>query len=304
MSKPYNVLEAAQDLQVKNPFADNALAYLDLGYSPIPIIPKEKRPPMKWSSFSSEPPQSPHVELWVERYPDHDIGFLTGYQSGLFVLDVDSKKDDGFESLEVLVNKGLNTSGAAMVETQSGGLHYYFHLLQPGVRSLTSVMPGIDVRADGGLVVAPPSVGEGGVYRYLTQLPLVTQLPPVPDLLISLIGEHRGSARSSSPTGGQEEDAPCAHPDEEVDDVGVESQDETDFILAWALAGLKVRPGEGNYRCPGHRDSVSSLTINTKKRLWHYFSCDRRGNEHNIQSVLNGEKGGQDVPDSPPPPTP
>ena len=61
---------------------------------------------------------------------------------------------------------------APIVETGGGGRHFYFRLPDgaEGVGNSTGVLgPGVDVRGEGGMVVAPPSVHESGErYRWLT----------------------------------------------------------------------------------------------------------------------------------------
>lgn len=58
--------------------------------------------------------------------------------------------------------------GDAIVSTPSGGPHFYYAL--PGSRKLKNsagvLAPGIDVRAEGGYVVAPPSKTPAGSYRW------------------------------------------------------------------------------------------------------------------------------------------
>jgi hypothetical protein len=49
-----------------------------------------------------------------------------------------------------------------MVRTASGGLHLYFKHPNHHVRTGIRVAPGLDVKASGGYVVAPPSVGANG----------------------------------------------------------------------------------------------------------------------------------------------
>jgi len=87
------------------------------------------------------------------------LAIRTGAASGLVVVDVDPPKG-GFESLADLVKRGL-TPPTRFVRTGSGGLHLYYrhpgpHLRIPG--SGSKLAPGIDIKADGGYVAAPPSI--------------------------------------------------------------------------------------------------------------------------------------------------
>ena len=59
-----------------------------------------------------------------------------------------------------------------MAESPSGSVHYYFKWID-GVEiknSASRIGPGIDVRAEGGMVIGPPSAREDGAYRWLNDL--------------------------------------------------------------------------------------------------------------------------------------
>ncbi len=108
------------------------------------------------------------------------IGMPTGEATGIAVLDIDrAKKEgvaDGFSWLEEYHD---HLHATHRVRTQNGGLHLYFkHVL--GLRSSASkIAPGIDVRAEGGYVIA---AGEG--YEVLDSMPFHS-LPPFPSFLLN-----------------------------------------------------------------------------------------------------------------------
>jgi len=83
------------------------------------------------------------------------VGIVTGQVSGVLVLDV-----DGPEGEAELQRHGHPVT--PMVRTASGGLHLYFRHPEHDVRTGIRVAPGLDVKASGGYVVAPPSVGANG----------------------------------------------------------------------------------------------------------------------------------------------
>ncbi len=85
------------------------------------------------------------------------LAIRTGLASRLVVVDVDPAHD-GEATLAHLVQQGLCTP-TLLVRTGSGGRHLYYR--HPGTKvpcSQGRLGPGIDVRADGGYVVAPPSI--------------------------------------------------------------------------------------------------------------------------------------------------
>ncbi|WP_020520055.1 bifunctional DNA primase/polymerase [Catelliglobosispora koreensis] len=91
--------------------------------------------------------------------PHGMLAIRTGTASGLVVVDVDPGHG-GMASLKTLVAQGL-TPPTRYVVTGSGGLHLYYKHPGPHTKILNSsgkLAPGIDIRGDGGLAAAPPSL--------------------------------------------------------------------------------------------------------------------------------------------------
>jgi putative DNA primase/helicase len=102
------------------------------------------------------------VSRWWQMWPTANIGIATGRGSQLVVLDVDFRAD-GDASLAALIDQHGPLPETACIHTGGGGLHYYF--LHPGgaIRNSASKLgAGLDIRGDGGYVVAPPSVHVSG----------------------------------------------------------------------------------------------------------------------------------------------
>ena len=66
-----------------------ALGYLRRGWSAIPIEPRGKRPLVAWLEFQDRAATPAEVEEWFARWPEANVGIVTGHVSGLVVLDVD-----------------------------------------------------------------------------------------------------------------------------------------------------------------------------------------------------------------------
>lgn|SRR3990167_9173918 len=94
------------------------------------------------------------VGLWPDKQAN--IGIPTGHETNLFVLDVDVKAEDGMASLKELERIHGKLPPTLTIRTWSGGLQYWFKCPK-AIKSATKVRPGIDIRADGGYVIAPPS---------------------------------------------------------------------------------------------------------------------------------------------------
>ena len=146
---------------------DAALGYLARGWSVIPVQPRGKRPLVPWLEFQQRSPSTQEAREWWTRWPDANVAVVTGAFSGVVVLDVDVEHG-GRESLAHFEREHGALSDTVEGVTGSGGRHVYF--AHPGgvVHNRVGIDPGIDLRGDGGYVVAPPSIHpSGGSYRWL-----------------------------------------------------------------------------------------------------------------------------------------
>ncbi|WP_205447377.1 bifunctional DNA primase/polymerase [Candidatus Frankia alpina] len=148
-----------------------ALFYAGLGWPVVPVASPDaavvrpgKQPLVRdWPSAASTSPGQ--IKDWWRRWPDANVGIVTGPRSGLGVLDLDVDKG-GVASLSALESRVGCLPGTVTVVTGSGGVHLYYR--HPGVPLLSAADVyglGLDVRGDGGLVVAPPSRHPCG-HRY------------------------------------------------------------------------------------------------------------------------------------------
>lgn len=100
------------------------------------------------------------TEYWT-RWSDANIGIRTGRISGIVVLDIDANHG-GLESWRDLQDLNCRVD-ALTCHTGGGGLHLYFQAPDDEPKSSTSeIGPGVDTRAEGGYVVAPPSLHISG----------------------------------------------------------------------------------------------------------------------------------------------
>jgi hypothetical protein len=101
------------------------------------------------------------IQRWWGRGPWSNIGIVTGARSGIVVLDVDGP--EGLDNWDELEQRHGSTPSSFLVTTPRGGIHLY--LAHPGRRvpnSAGKLARNVDVRGDGGYVVAPPSRSAGG----------------------------------------------------------------------------------------------------------------------------------------------
>ena len=106
------------------------------------------------------------IESWWRQWPSANVGVVTGRPSGLVVVDIDPRHS-GIDSMRRLVDEHGPLPSGPRVRTGSGGWHLLFASPDREVRnSVNRLGPGIDVRADGGYVIAPPSLHPAG-ERYV-----------------------------------------------------------------------------------------------------------------------------------------
>ena len=157
--------------------AQAAIAYAQRGWPVFPCQPRAKVP-LTTHGLHDATTDPEKVAAWWKRCPDANIAMPTGRQTGPGIVVVDVDGDDGYASLRELEREHGELPRTASVKTPRGGEHYY--LCHPGAHvpnSAGALGAGIDVRGDGGYVLAPPSVGANGhAYEPDEQAPI--QPPP------------------------------------------------------------------------------------------------------------------------------
>lgn len=165
-----------------------AHAYLALGWSVIPMQPRGKRPLIRWARFQRQRPTDEDVEHWFARWPDANVGVVTGAVSGLLVLDVDAGHG-GDASLAGLEREHAPLESTVECLTGGGGRHLYFLHFGEAVPNRAGFLAGLDLRGDGGVVVAPPSIHPNGrPYRWREgRDPLALAPAPMPSWLRRIV---------------------------------------------------------------------------------------------------------------------
>lgn len=140
--------------------------YLKRGWSVIPLRPGTKLPAIRWELYQQRCAGAEELNRWFARWPSINIGIVTGRISGLVVLDLD-RRHGGFDSLAALERLHGPLPETVEVETGGGGRHLYFALPPVPLRNKAGLAAGIDLRGEGGMVVAPPSLHpSGNPYRW------------------------------------------------------------------------------------------------------------------------------------------
>lgn len=235
-----------------------------------------KHPRIDWRLYQARRATAEEVRNWWTRWPTANIGVVTGMVSGIAVLDVDPR-NGGFDTLAELDARGqVMPDDNPLVETGSRGLHHYFAL----DATLPKAAPyqGIELQADGALVVPPPSLHRSGRrYRWLRGLDAPWE-PVPPWLRDAATQSHRAPA--AGPV--------VPIPDAAGDDVTAALQDGGLYL------GRHRRPGLHRIRCPWaalhSNDDSEAVVIEPGASLapgWGFRCLHSHCAEHGIGDLLD-----------------
>lgn len=141
-----------------------AFIYADLGLAVFPLMSRSKHPIVE-NGFKVATTNKEQIDEWWNRWPDANIGIATGSMSGgLVVIDLDVDKNKGVNGYEIL--KTWQRDNGELPETWTsitgrGGYHLIYK--DSAVhRSRIGLYDGVDIRAEGGYIIAPPSIHPNG----------------------------------------------------------------------------------------------------------------------------------------------
>ncbi len=227
-----------------------------------------KHPRIAWEWLQGDAVDEDQLRTWWTRWPDANVGVVTGAWSGVVVLDVDPR-NGGDGSLAELERVG----GAAPVTPESstggGGRHLWFRHPGRPVRS-APLAAGLDVKGDGGVAIAPPSRhASGRRYEWIEgRSPADVELAALPAWAVP--------QRPRRPAAGTP--APVRTTTEQID-----------FADLWAEAGIELSDGDRYYSCVFHDDDHPSLHVDADGCQWYCFGCARGGGIGALRRELGRE---------------
>jgi hypothetical protein len=188
------------------PCLSAALEYAARGWKIFPAVVSKKKS-HKAAKYSNgerwgQTKDPEQIKKDFKQWPNAGIGLPTGAENGIFVVEADTPKGhnvDGIASLKALEAKHGKLPDTLMAMSPSGSPHRYFK--HPGgckiKTSASEIAPGVDVKGDGGMVIAPPSTRSDGRYRWLNELP-IAEAPAAWLLLISTSKEEVSEKEAST----------------------------------------------------------------------------------------------------------
>lgn len=182
-----------------------ALKLVQAGLAVFPLHPRTKTP-MTEHGFKDATTDVVQVRAWWSATPDANIGIATGSASGgLVVIDVDvdaAKGKDGIAMLKAWQDEHGSLPPTLTATTGRGGLHLYYRSMDTR-KNTTNGEKSVDIRAEGGYVVAPPSIHENG-NAYSWDVPFDADAIAIADenvlaFIDSIYLQKRGKGRRGVP---------------------------------------------------------------------------------------------------------
>lgn len=192
---------ASNESDVKNDMYAVAVSYTITYKWPVfPLIAGSKKPATR-NGFKDASLDETQVRDWFPSGSAYNIGIPTGSKSGIVVLDSDEKPTvSGAASLALLEAQHGPLPSTLRSNTGGGGEHIFFRFPEgANVRNRTALLPGLDVRGEGGYIVAPGSRVNGGMYIWQDETMPIAELP---DWLYTLITENKVSEKTTTATPG------------------------------------------------------------------------------------------------------
>ena len=119
------------------------------------------------------------IERWWSDWPNAAVGLPTGEKTGFFALDIDNKPGgaNGFDWLSEMEAEHGPLPDTARVTSPNGGLHIYFKYVV-GTRNRGALGVGVDIRSEGGYVLAAGStMANGRSYKWETDTREIADAP-------------------------------------------------------------------------------------------------------------------------------
>lgn len=147
---------------MQNNLLQQALEYAENGLSVIPINPNPedtqfKKPFVSWKQFQSRIATKEEITQWWTKWENANIGIITGKVSKIAVVDIDGERDETTgEIIKIAPHEDIPETLKA--ESGSGGIHFYYRYdKNEGEVRNGNPREHIDLRGEGGYIIAPPS---------------------------------------------------------------------------------------------------------------------------------------------------
>jgi hypothetical protein len=173
-----------------------ALQLAQKGLAVFPCQPGGKQPACD-TGLHAATTDVERINRWWRAFPNLNIGIATGTVSGIFVLDIDGEDGEG----SLLKLESEHGALPPTIEAITGkGRHCYFRIAAKRKigNSAGQIGVGLDVRGDGGYVIAPPSIHPSG-RPYAWSVDATRDFAVAPDWLLTMVATAKGNSKTGRP---------------------------------------------------------------------------------------------------------
>ncbi len=254
-----------------------ARKYSAQGISVIPTIGKVPAI-QSWKEFQNRVADEYDFQRWYDVFNATGIAAVTGSISGICVIDVDD------------LTQLPKYTWPDTVKAHSGrGIHLYFkYNASMPLRSKTGFMPGMDIKAEGGLCTLPPSRHVATDKEYVWEVPFERErLAELPVWVISAMKVDETAMRAARvshiwPNYAQSYNQITHGMVQEAKDVLIE------FILPEDLKMTTSGHARKVGLCPFHDEKTPSFTHFLNSNSYYCFGCEKGGDVIDLAMNLRG----------------
>ena len=169
-----------------------ALRWRKRGYNVVPRAASDrKHPAIKWKEYQDRAVTKDEILNWYAKFAG-GLGFITGAISGVIVIESDGLAGetvlDHFEHVHGPLPKTLTIQSGS-----KRGFHRHFRHPGSMIKTTANTNIQIDIRADGGFCVLPPSRHKcGGLYEVVVE----AEPAELPAGLLEFIGKKEAEAQN------------------------------------------------------------------------------------------------------------
>lgn len=168
-----------------------------------------KTPLVQWKAEATADPTQ--IGRWIRKFPGCMWAVATGTASGFFVVDLDRGHKNGADGIQTFKKycqeRGFPFPKTLMQRTAGGGIHILFKMPEAAaIGTATAILPGVDVRGDGGYIIVAPSLNQdtGTAYEWVDATCPIAE-PPLwlVELVLSKGKPTKTAAQNAAQAGAQ-----------------------------------------------------------------------------------------------------
>lgn len=177
-----------------------ALAYAKKGLAVFPVCAwgnsaTDFKKPLTPRGCNDATTDTKQISTWWDKYPTANIGLAMGLISGgAFAIDLDVKEEKGIDGRQSLREwereREKLPDNTWLSITGNGGYHMLYWTLQEPVGCRTNILEGVDIRGQGGYIVAPPSLHFSGRHYEWEQSPEDFTFMEASDIVLEFVSQN------------------------------------------------------------------------------------------------------------------